>query len=222
MLNVLCKHAKARRFHVVDDSAYGGQRVLNHLPTNCDLTSRLWMDARLYNAPPARKPGTHGRPRKRGKRLPTPTEMLPERCRRLLFDIYGRTETARLADCKARVHKTPGRPLRVVAVESLTGGRKPQAFYSTCHDASAEQVMPGMPAAGASKWLFMTASNTWVLNSRRAGVDDRSSEPRPRPCCCTRSSCCGSPWKGGAIIDPSAARGTRPRPNPLSPTCSPL
>ena len=33
---------------------------------------RLLLDARLDDAAPARQPGRHGRPRKRGKRLPTP------------------------------------------------------------------------------------------------------------------------------------------------------
>ncbi len=56
MLSVLGKHRRNQRFHVVADSAYGGQSVLNYLPENCDLTSRLVMDARLYDAPPARKP----------------------------------------------------------------------------------------------------------------------------------------------------------------------
>ena len=141
MLTLLCKHGKHLRFHVVADSAYGGQSVLKHLPANCDLTSRLLMAARLYDAPPIRKPGTNGRPRKRGDLLPTPQAMLTDRCRRVTFEIYGRTETARLSDCEARVHKVPQRPLRVVAIEPLTGGRKPQAFYSTCHEASAEQVI---------------------------------------------------------------------------------
>lgn len=141
MLGALSSHRKDKRFHVVADSAYGGQSVLNHLPGNCDLTSRLLMDARLYDAPPPRKPGTNGRPRKRGQRLPTPAAMLEERCRRFVFNIYGRSETVCIADGEARVHKAPGRPLRVVAIEPLTGGRKPQAFYSTCHDASAGQVI---------------------------------------------------------------------------------
>ena len=51
MLTLLCHHRKPRHFHVVADSAYGGQSVLCHLPTNCDLTSRLLKDARLYAAP---------------------------------------------------------------------------------------------------------------------------------------------------------------------------
>ena len=117
------------------------QSVLNHLPTNCDLTSRLLMDARLYDAPPERKPGTKGRPRKRGGLLPAPTAMLDKRCPRATFAIYGRSEKARVADCEARVHKAPAKPLRVVAVEPLSGGRQPQAFYSTRHDASAAQVI---------------------------------------------------------------------------------
>ena len=47
-------------FHVVGDSAYGGQSVLAHLPENCDLTSRLDLDARLYDPPPVRKPEPTG------------------------------------------------------------------------------------------------------------------------------------------------------------------
>jgi hypothetical protein len=141
MLHVLCNHAKTRRFHVMADSTYGGQSVLCHLPGNCDLTSRLLKDARLYDAPPERKPGTQGRPRKRGQRLSTPAMMLAGRCRRITLNIYGRQERARVADTCARVYAAPERPLRVVAVESLCGGRGQQVFYSTCQHASAEQVI---------------------------------------------------------------------------------
>jgi hypothetical protein len=153
MLSVLCKHRENQRFHVVADSAYGGQSVLNGLPSNCDLTSRLLIDARLYDAPPLRQPGTNGRPRKRGERLPTPQEMLAGRCRRVSFAIYGRLDEARLTDCEARVHAAPARPLRVVAIEPLSGGRPPQAFYSTCHEAAAEQVI----AWYASRWSLEVA-----------------------------------------------------------------
>ena len=153
MLETLCKHRKNKRFHVVADSAYGGQSVLNHLPTNCDLTSRVLMDARLYDAPPAPKEGRRGRPRKRGDRLPTPQAMLARRCRRVSFDIYGRSESARLADCEARVYSAPERALRIVAVEPLSGGRKPQAFYSTCADATAQQVI----AWYAMRWSIEVA-----------------------------------------------------------------
>lgn len=141
MLEVLCGHRENRRFHVVADSAYGGQSVLCHLPGNCDLTSRLLQKARLYEAPPQRTRGTCGRPRKRGKLLPTPMEMLNGRCRRVTLDIYGRREQARLTDRVARVHAAPERPLRVVAVEALQGGRGREAFYSTVSEATGEEVL---------------------------------------------------------------------------------
>jgi DDE superfamily endonuclease len=141
MLELLCNHRKNRRFHVVADSAYGGQSVLCFLPTNCDLTSRLVKDARLYGPRPARKSGTNGRPRKRGERLPTPQAMLAGRCRRVTLDIYGRSEEARLADQVAHAHVAPERPLCVVAAEAVKGGRGQEAFYSTCSHATAEQVI---------------------------------------------------------------------------------
>ncbi len=73
--------------------------------------------------------------------MPTPRQMLEQRTRRLTLDIYGRRDGSRVADQVARVHAVPSRPVRVVAVEPLTGGRKMQAFYSTCHRATAEQVL---------------------------------------------------------------------------------
>jgi hypothetical protein len=141
ILYILCRAYENRRFNVVADSTYGGQSVLGDLPENCDLTSRLDLDARLYNAPPVRKPGTNGRPRKRGERLPSPRQMLTRRAHRQTLNIYGRRDKVRMTDCVGRVYAVPHRPLRIVAVEPLTGGRREQAFYSTRHEASAEQVL---------------------------------------------------------------------------------
>jgi len=141
MLRLLCARHPGRRFHAVGDSAYGGKSVLLNLPDNCDLTSRLKMDARLYDAPVNVKSHKGGRPRKRGRRLPTPGQMLEGRCRHLTLDVYGRKDTSRVAECVAHCYAAPGRPLRVVAVDPLTGGRKPQAFFSTCPDDAAATVL---------------------------------------------------------------------------------
>ncbi len=141
LLHLLCKHRTNRRFHALADSAYGGKSVLNFLPDNCDLTSRLVKNARLYDDPSKERTGGRGRPRKRGKQLPTPQQMLADRCRRVSLHIYGRREKARLADVEARVFAAPDRPLRVVAVEAIQGGRGQEVFYSTCHTAGAEEVI---------------------------------------------------------------------------------
>lgn len=153
LLYRLCTTHPALHFHVFTDSAYGGESVLGHLPANCDLTSRLPLDARLYDPPPPRKPGTRGRPRKRGARLPTPAQMLAPRARRVELNIYGRKQKARIADMVARWHNVPDRPLRIVAVEPLTGGRPVQGFYSTHLEDTAEEVLVGY----AGRWSIEEA-----------------------------------------------------------------
>jgi hypothetical protein len=141
MLRIICRHRQNKRFHVIADSAYGGESVLSHLPSNCDLTSRLRLDARLHDAPPVRGGSQKGRPRRRGEKLPTPQEMLDQKARRIELKIYGRQERARVCDAEARVFKLPERPLRVVAVEAIRGGRGREAFYSTRVHATPEQIL---------------------------------------------------------------------------------
>jgi hypothetical protein len=141
MLKRLCEAHPERGFHALADSAYGGESVLGHLPSNCGLTSRMPLNARLHEAPPVRKPGTVGRPRVRGARLPTPEQLLKQRGRRLELAIYGRRDRVRLVDIVARWYGVPARPLKVVVVEPLVGGRPVQVFYSTCAEQAAEQVL---------------------------------------------------------------------------------
>ena len=95
--------------------------------------------------------------------------MLTERCRRLSLDIYGRREEARVAHCEARRHAAPNCPLRVVAVEALAGGRGQEAFFSTCHDASAEEVIAWYGDQGRvkSNYYWKTQSH-WQRNVRNS------------------------------------------------------
>jgi SRSO17 transposase len=141
MLKMLCGHRQNTRFHVVADSAYGGQSVLAQLPKNCDLTSRLLLKARLHELPAKPAKGQRGRPRIRGQQLPTPAQMLDARARRLTLDLYGRHDKVRVAEAWGCVYAVPNRLLRIVAVEPRTGGRTKQAFYSTCTQAGALQVL---------------------------------------------------------------------------------
>jgi hypothetical protein len=160
LLHLLCEVYPERRFHVVVDSAYGGESVLGHLPSNCDLTSRLPMDARLYDAPALRQPGTAGRPRKRGARLPTPKQMLVQRGRRVELKLYGDKRRSRIVETVARWHNVPDRPLKIVAVEPLGGGRPLQAFYSTRAEDTGEQV------------LFRYADRWSIEESNKGGKTD--------------------------------------------------
>jgi hypothetical protein len=142
MLQLLCRRFENKQFHAVGDATYGGKSVLCNLPANCGLTSRLKMDARLYDAPPPRTNSRKGgRPRKRGRRLPTPDQMLAGRCNHLTLNIYGRRDTSRVAQGVARCYAAPDRMLKIVAVQPLVGGRKRQAFFSTCANDTAEALL---------------------------------------------------------------------------------
>jgi hypothetical protein len=148
LFGVLCKAHPSRRFHALVDSSYAGETVLGKLPPNCELTSRLPLNARLHEAPLPRKPGQSGRPRKRGLRLPSPADLLRQRARRVTLTIYGRKDHVRLVETVAYWYGVPARPLRIVVVEPLRGGRPKQAFYSTRIDQTAEQVL----ADYAERW----------------------------------------------------------------------
>ena len=117
MLHTLCRAYQNRHFHVVADSTYGGQSVLGELPGNCDLTAPLDLDARLYEAPPVRMPGTNGQPGKRGNRLASPRQMLCGRGKRTTLDIYGRRDK-RTNDAMAWLGSTPCRIVRCASWRS--------------------------------------------------------------------------------------------------------
>lgn len=141
LLRRLCERFPQRRFHVLADSTYGGHSVLAHLPDNCDLTSRLLLNARLYAPAPSPSRRQNGRPRKRGALLPTPHVLLQQRATQETLTLYGRHDRVRFVTQQGCVHAVPQRLLRIVAVQALRGGRGKQAFYSTCVEASAQEIL---------------------------------------------------------------------------------
>jgi hypothetical protein len=146
MLALACSRFSSRRFHLLCDSAYGGQDTLRGLPLNCDMTGRWILNAALCAEPLPKPPGRKGPQRKRGERLPNPSQMLDGRCRREELDVFGLRLSLRVADCLACLYTVPGRLVRVIATEPLTRGghARPKhraAFYSTDTGADVLQVL---------------------------------------------------------------------------------
>ncbi|HEY5986043.1 MAG TPA: transposase [Streptosporangiaceae bacterium] len=69
LVRLVCAHLGDRRVDLVCDGAYAG-KALRDLPKQATVTCRLRADARLCRLAPPRRPGTRGRPRTRGDRLP--------------------------------------------------------------------------------------------------------------------------------------------------------
>jgi len=69
-----------RELVVVGDSAFSALEWLSALlRRNITVVTRLRLDAALYEPAPVRRPGTNGRPRKKGKRLPTLRQVLNQK-----------------------------------------------------------------------------------------------------------------------------------------------
>lgn len=143
MLKKLAAAFPERRFHVLADSAYAGRSVVAKLPEGFDFTGRIHFDAQIFGVPKEHDAGKAGRPRKRGERRPSPREMLVQNKGKIVhLAIYGRREKARIVTQDGLWYGTTGsRLVRIVAVEPLTGGRKPQAFYSTDVTAPAIEIL---------------------------------------------------------------------------------
>jgi hypothetical protein len=132
MILVLEKHASDKHLHFLGDSAYTGGRMLAQIPDSANVTGRIGADARLCEPPPPRT-GKRGRPPRRGKRLPKPSEMLDVKgLRRVQLKLYQNTTyQVRITSVVCRLYLAPERDVKVVAIEHLRGGRGIEVFYST-------------------------------------------------------------------------------------------
>ncbi len=135
MIALMASWLPDRTIHVVGDSEYAGKSISRHLPDNAYLTSRMVMNAALYEQPPKRRKGQRGAPRKKGKRLPSPTELAKSRSSRwkkITVNIYSKRVRVWYKTCVALWYNSAGaRPLRIVVVRDPSGQRKDDCFFTT-------------------------------------------------------------------------------------------
>jgi hypothetical protein len=127
-----------RELIVVGDSAYAALEWLNAVRPHVIAITRLRLDAALYEPAPPRVPGTPGRPRKKGKRLPTLAQVLQDpatRWQRIrVSQWYGRSERElEIATGTAVWYHAglPVVPLRWVLVRDPARELDPAAFLCT-------------------------------------------------------------------------------------------
>jgi len=147
---------KTRAIRVLGDTAYGGKSVTRHLPEKTDLISRMTMTAALYAEPPQRKPGQNGRPRKKGRRLPSPKQMAQSntKWRRATVQLYGKNVVVLYKTVDALWYPSAGsRPLRIVVVRDPRGKRKDDCFFSTDLSMTPEAILE----AYALRWAIEVA-----------------------------------------------------------------
>lgn len=116
------------------DSAYAARPILEARPANVQVISRLRPDAALWSPPPVRQPGQRGRPRRKGRRLPSPKEAASQcrRWRRMAIGIYGRQVQVEYFSYTALWYGAlRAQPVRIVVVRDPSGKRQTEAFFCT-------------------------------------------------------------------------------------------
>ncbi len=123
---------------VVADASFAALELLDAVRREVCVVTRLRLDAALYEPAPERRPGTTGRPRKKGARLPTLKQLLADPAtawrRVTITGWYGEPERAvELTSATAVWFHSglPPVPIRWVLVRDPQGAFAPQALLCT-------------------------------------------------------------------------------------------
>lgn len=143
-----------RSFHLLGDSAYGGESVAKHLPGNFHLTSRIVMNAKLYDDPKPHK--GKGRPSKKGRVLPTPQAVAKDRKKKwktVKLDLYGKKKKLQIKKHSGRWKSAGFERINITIVRDPSGVTPDQAFYTT----DLETTLLDTLSAYATRWSIETA-----------------------------------------------------------------
>ena len=139
-----------RSLVLVADSSYTVLDLLHFcqsLAQPVTFITRLRLDAALYEPAPPRRPGQNGRPRVKGKRLPTLKELLdfPDACWTEALPAWydGTTRTVEFASQTALWYHSGKHPvpIRWVLIRDPLGQFRPQALLSTDLEVAPVQIV---------------------------------------------------------------------------------
>jgi hypothetical protein len=179
-----------RRFILLGDGGFASHELARFCfrhRRRLTLVSRLHSRANLYDPPPARKAGTNGRPRLKGRKRAAPADVVartPQR-RRTKASVawYGDTQRqVQLVTGKAHWYMGGGGlvPIRRVFVHDLDGTHRDQYFYSTDTALTAEQIESLYTGRWSIEVTFQEAKFHLGLETTRQRV--QKSVTRAFPC----------------------------------------
>jgi hypothetical protein len=150
MMRVVKRWLPHRDLVVVADSSFAALELLAKVKrlSRTDLITRLRLDAALYEPAPPREPGARGRPRLKGKRLPTLAAVLAhEQTEWTTLKVdqwYGQGPREVEIATNTAVWYHAGKPpvaIRWVLIRDPQEQFKPQALLSTHLEHTPEQIL---------------------------------------------------------------------------------
>jgi SRSO17 transposase len=161
LINLAARWFPNEEIILTGDSAYGGESILRHLPSNVHLISHVHPKGALYEPAPHKTEKTRGPARKKGNRLPAMSEWAKapkQPWTNLEFHQFGLHASLAIKTIQALYYKAGrDRLLTIVLVRDLEGKRPEQMFYCTKLDWTAQQIL----SAYACRWAIeCTFENT--------------------------------------------------------------
>jgi len=177
-----------RTLVVVGDSAFSALEWLHTLVRqNITVVTRLRLDAALYEPAPFRPAGTNGRPRKKGKRLPTLRQILNKKTtswqRLLVPGWYGESDRViEIASRTAVWYHTglPAVPIRWVLIRDPQERFDPQALLCTDLQQSPLTIVSWFVRRWQVEVTFQEVRRTLGVETQRQWVEQ--SIARTTPC----------------------------------------
>ena len=143
MIHRIATRMPERRFVFCGDGAYAS--VAKQLPDNVELVSRIRKDAALFAPPTPKKTRKPGRPRKRGKRLPSPKDIVPAEHNNWLLlklNLYGKIVRRQVFQFQALWYEvSPSRPVNIVIVRDPQKACTDEFFFATDLALSAAEII---------------------------------------------------------------------------------
>ena len=184
-----------REVVLLGDSSFAALDLLSALArAGMICVTRLRLDAALYEPAPPRRPGTVGRPRTKGARLPNLADVLADAGTRwaevTVPGWYGegdRTVEVCSGTAVWRHAGLPVVPIRWVLLRDPRGRFDPQACSAPIRRATRCRLCDGSCAAG--RWRSPSVRCATTSASRRSASGRTGRSPAPRPACsrCSRS-----------------------------------
>jgi hypothetical protein len=178
-----------KKLHVVGDAEYSSNPLVRHLLSGVTFTGSMAMDAALY-AKPGRYRGK-GRPRTKGKRLPSPTKLAGSKRKwtRVNMQLYGQEVNLLVKTIECLWYTVAGtRVVRAVVTRDPRGRLEDRAYFSTDPALSVEQILTSYSRRWSLEVAFRDAKqiigaedpqNGWWR--RKHGTRRPKKVPGPQP-----------------------------------------
>lgn len=180
LISLMHRWLPGRELVVVTDSTYAVIELLKQVSETpkVSLITRLRLDAALYDPAPARTPGQHGRPRKKGARRPTLQQLLADPqtgwTRLMVAHWYGGEARAveLCTDTAVWYHSgLPAVAIRWLLIRDPQGEFAPQALLTTQLDHTPAQMLEWFVRRWTMEVTFQEARTHLGIETQRQWND---------------------------------------------------